>query len=48
MLFFWLNPLTPIIEIFRSSILKPHPLPLAYLAECADDCHHPDGGRYPI
>ena len=30
-IFFWLNPLTPIIEIFRSSILKPHPLPLAYL-----------------
>ena len=30
-LFFWLNPLTPIIEIFRSSILKTHPLPLSYL-----------------
>src|SRR5450631_3867309 len=30
-LFFWLNPLTPIIEIFRSSILKTHPLPLGYL-----------------
>jgi lipopolysaccharide transport system permease protein len=29
--FFWLNPLTPIIEIFRSSFLKPHPLPLVYL-----------------
>ena len=28
---FWLNPLTPVIEIFRSSFLKPHPLPLAYL-----------------
>jgi lipopolysaccharide transport system permease protein len=29
--FFWLNPLTPIIEIFRSSILKPHILPMGYL-----------------
>jgi len=28
---FWLNPLTPIIEIFRSAFLKPHPLPLGYL-----------------
>jgi lipopolysaccharide transport system permease protein len=28
---FWLNPLTPVIEIFRSSFFKPHPLPLAYL-----------------
>jgi lipopolysaccharide transport system permease protein len=28
---FWLNPLTPVIEIFRSSFLKPHPLPLTYL-----------------
>ncbi len=30
-LFFWLNPLTPVIEIFRSSFLKPHKLPLPYL-----------------
>jgi lipopolysaccharide transport system permease protein len=29
--FFWLNPLTPVIEIFRSSFFKPHPLPLSYL-----------------
>ncbi len=29
--FFWLNPLTPVIEIFRSSFFKPHPLPLPYL-----------------
>jgi lipopolysaccharide transport system permease protein len=28
---FWLNPLTPVIEIFRSSFFKPHPLPLQYL-----------------
>ena len=28
---FWLNPLTPVIEIFRSSFLKPRPLPLAFL-----------------
>jgi lipopolysaccharide transport system permease protein len=28
---FWLNPLTPVIEIFRSSFFKPHPLPLPYL-----------------
>jgi lipopolysaccharide transport system permease protein len=28
---FWLNPLTPAIEIFRSSFLKPEPLPLSYL-----------------
>jgi lipopolysaccharide transport system permease protein len=28
---FWLNPLTPVIEIFRSSFFKPHPLPLLYL-----------------
>ena len=32
--FFWLNPLTPVIEIFRSSFFKPHPLPLAYLMLC--------------
>jgi lipopolysaccharide transport system permease protein len=30
-LLFWLNPLTPVIEIFRSSFFKPHPLPLPYL-----------------
>jgi lipopolysaccharide transport system permease protein len=29
--FFWLNPLTPVIEIFRSAFFKPHPLPLNYL-----------------
>jgi lipopolysaccharide transport system permease protein len=28
---FWLNPLTPVIEIFRSSFFKPHPLPIMYL-----------------
>jgi lipopolysaccharide transport system permease protein len=28
---FWLNPLTPVIEIFRSSFLKPHPIPTGYL-----------------
>ena len=28
---FWINPLTPIIEIFRSSFLKPQPLPITYL-----------------
>ena len=28
---FWLNPLTPVIEIFRSSFLKPRPLPMGYL-----------------
>jgi lipopolysaccharide transport system permease protein len=28
---FWLNPLTPVIEIFRSSFFKPHPLPIPYL-----------------
>ncbi len=28
---FWLNPLTPVIEVFRSSFLKPQPLPLRYL-----------------
>jgi len=31
---FWLNPLTPVIEIFRSSFFKPHPLPLSYLMLC--------------
>jgi len=31
---FWLNPLTPVIEIFRSSFLKPHALPLFYLLLC--------------
>jgi lipopolysaccharide transport system permease protein len=30
-LFFWVNPLTPVIEIFRSSFFKAHPLPLTYL-----------------
>ena len=30
-LLFWMNPLTPVIEIFRSSFFKPHPLPLPYL-----------------
>ncbi|HEY4935882.1 MAG TPA: ABC transporter permease [Puia sp.] len=30
-LLFWLNPLTPVIEIFRSSFFKPHPLPVPYL-----------------
>jgi lipopolysaccharide transport system permease protein len=29
---FWLNPLTPVIEIFRTSFFKPHPLPLLYLS----------------
>jgi lipopolysaccharide transport system permease protein len=29
--FFWLNPLTPVIEIFRSSFFKPHTLPIPYL-----------------
>jgi lipopolysaccharide transport system permease protein len=29
--FFWLNPLTPVIEIFRTSFFKPHPLPVLYL-----------------
>lgn len=29
--FFWLNPLTPVIEIFRTSFFKPHPLPIFYL-----------------
>jgi lipopolysaccharide transport system permease protein len=29
--FFWLNPLTPVIEIFRSSFFKPHALPLPFL-----------------
>jgi lipopolysaccharide transport system permease protein len=29
---FWLNPLTPVIEIFRTSFFKPHPLPLFYLS----------------
>jgi lipopolysaccharide transport system permease protein len=29
--FFWLNPLTPIIEIFRTSFFKPQALPLPYL-----------------
>jgi lipopolysaccharide transport system permease protein len=28
---FWLNPLTPAIEIFRSSFFKPEPLPFSYL-----------------
>lgn len=28
---FWLNPLTPVIEIFRSSFFKPEPLPFSYL-----------------
>ncbi len=28
---FWLNPLTPVIEIFRSSFFKPHALPIPYL-----------------
>jgi lipopolysaccharide transport system permease protein len=28
---FWLNPLTPVIEIFRSSFFKPHPFPIPYL-----------------
>jgi lipopolysaccharide transport system permease protein len=28
---FWLNPLTSVIEIFRSSFLKPHPIPTGYL-----------------
>ncbi|HXB31761.1 MAG TPA: ABC transporter permease [Puia sp.] len=28
---FWLNPLTPVIEIFRSSFFKSHPLPIPYL-----------------
>jgi len=27
---FWLNPLTPVIEIFRSAFLQERPLPLAY------------------
>ncbi len=27
---FWINPLTPVIEIFRSSFLKPQPLPLGF------------------
>jgi lipopolysaccharide transport system permease protein len=30
--FFWLNPLTPVIEIFRTAFFKPHPLPLFYLS----------------
>lgn len=30
-LLFWLNPLTPVIETFRSSFFKSHPLPLPYL-----------------
>ena len=30
-LLFWLNPLTPVIEIFRSSFFKSAPLPLPYL-----------------
>jgi lipopolysaccharide transport system permease protein len=30
-LLFWLNPLTPVIEIFRSSFFKSHPLSLPYL-----------------
>jgi lipopolysaccharide transport system permease protein len=29
--FFWLNPLTPVIEIFRTSFFKPQALPLPYL-----------------
>ena len=29
--FFWLNPLTPVIEIFRTSFFKPQGLPLPYL-----------------
>ncbi len=29
--FFWLNPLTPVIEIFRTSFFKPQALPLSYL-----------------
>ena len=29
--FFWLNPLTPVIEIFRSAFFKPQPLPAFYL-----------------
>ena len=46
---FWLNPLTPIIEIFRSSILKPHPLPLGLsVVECADDWYHSDYGSHLI
>jgi len=28
---FWLNPLTPVIEIFRSSFFKPEPLPFSFL-----------------
>jgi lipopolysaccharide transport system permease protein len=30
-LLFWLNPLTPAIEIFRSSFFKPEPIPFSYL-----------------
>src|SRR5450432_837306 len=30
-LLFWMNPLTPVIEIFRSSFFKSAPLPLPYL-----------------
>jgi lipopolysaccharide transport system permease protein len=29
--FFWLNPLTPVIEIFRSSFFRPEPIPISYL-----------------
>jgi lipopolysaccharide transport system permease protein len=29
--FFWINPLTPVIEIFRTSFFKPQALPLPYL-----------------
>ncbi len=29
--FFWLNPLTPVIEIFRSAFFKPQPLPVSYM-----------------
>jgi len=29
--FFWLNPLTPAIEIFRSSFFRPEPIPISYL-----------------
>jgi len=28
---FWLNPLTPVIEIFRSAFFKPQPIPFTYL-----------------
>jgi lipopolysaccharide transport system permease protein len=30
-LIFWLNPLTPVIEIFRSTFFKPQSIPLLYL-----------------